>query len=122
MPNVRPPTFGDAPRIRIVNPLGEVLLDYFKQVLILMGYMRQYSEYEFLVEDYFAVELQCQFDQSVIVKVSLEANPQEVSLEVLDLDGQRIGPASRIRLANLYRSSAIKASRIFNQRLSAYLP
>lgn len=139
MSKVKPPTFGEAPRIQVMNPLGEVLCDFFLQALILFGYMRAYSDYEVLVQDYFAVEVQCQFDGGYIIRVSLAENPQEIALEVLeprhkasptdyklgrvlDSSHQKIGATIRIRLSTLYAKSATSVARIFYQRLAVYLP
>ena len=122
MSKVKPPTFGEAPRIQVMNPLGEVLCDFFLQALILFGYMRAYSDYEVLVQDYFAVEVQCQFDGVYVIRVSLAENPQEIALEVLDSSHQKIGATIRIRLSTLYAKSATSVARIFYQRLAVYLP
>lgn len=122
MPLVKPPTFGDAPRIRVMNPLSEVLCDYFEQVLVMFGYMQHYKEYEVVLRDYFATELQIKFDGAFILRVSLDENPQEVYLEVLSLDGTKTSPTVRVRLSTLYTKSPMVASRLFAQRLSGYLP
>lgn len=122
MPLVKPPTFGDAPRILIMNPLGEALCDFFLQALVLLGYMKNFKSYEVIVRDYFAVEVQCQYDGGHIVRVSLAENPQEVYLEVLDAAGTKIGSTMRIRLQLLYTRSATSTARLFYQRISLYLP
>jgi len=117
VPAVRPlpPT-----AIRDLTPFGQAWCDFFKRSLILLGQMRRYKTYTFLVDDPTGPLVLCQYDDQYTVQVAV-GDTNDVTLDLLALDGSVLS-TFRIKMALLYNRSPVTASRLLNQRLTGYLP
>ena len=98
---------------------GEVCCNYFKQVFVLLAVMRGYKEYEFTVEDYFTPMLDCQFDGSQTLQVTV-GDTNDVVLTLTDATGLPLF-STRIRLKQFFGRNAISMARLVGQRFSGYL-
>lgn len=99
---------------------GQVWCDFFKRAFVLMAQMRGYKTYEFTEDDPTFPAVTCQYDGKFTVRVEA-GETNDVILELLAQDGSVL-TAFRVRLPLLYGRNPIRASRLFSQRLTGYLP